>query len=172
MLFNFWEMQIRLPGIPSRFNLLARKKQWEKLKRNIIREKDFCNIDNDSFADTFAVFLTEISTESIIRQIQLSFQSLDIPENFKRDCEDIILALKIYTTTFDEVIGILSNYCNDLEKKDLKNILTSIRLYKIEKPFVANASNYGVPQNRERVLFIGCRKDQNLSAIFLLQESH
>jgi DNA (cytosine-5)-methyltransferase 1 len=38
--------------------------------------------------------------------------------------------------------------------------LDSIRLYKIEKPFVANASNYGVPQNRERVLFIGCRKDQ------------
>jgi len=33
-------------------------------------------------------------------------------------------------------------------------------LYKIEAPFVANASNYGVPQNRERVLFIGCRKDQ------------
>jgi DNA (cytosine-5)-methyltransferase 1 len=35
-------------------------------------------------------------------------------------------------------------------------------LYKIEQPFVALASNYGVPQNRERVLFIGCRKDQKL----------
>lgn len=42
----------------------------------------------------------------------------------------------------------------------MNSILEKIRLYKIEKPFVANASNYGVPQNRERVLFIGCRKDQ------------
>ena len=54
----------------------------------------------------------------------------------------------------------LKSYCNDSQKKELDTILESIRLYKIEQPFVANASNYGVPQNRERVLFIGCRKDQ------------
>lgn len=35
-------------------------------------------------------------------------------------------------------------------------------MYNIDQPFVALASNYGVPQNRERVLFIGCRKDQKL----------
>jgi len=40
--------------------------------------------------------------------------------------------------------------------------LSHIRLYNIDQPFVALASNYGVPQNRERVLFIGCRKDQKL----------
>lgn len=142
------------------FNLLARTKEWDKLKRDIIKEKDFCNIDSDDFANAFTDFLTEIGSENVISKIENSFKLLKVPTNYKKDCEDIITALKIYTTSFDESIEILKSHCNISQKKELKTILESIRLYKIEQPFVANASNYGVPQNRERVLFIGCRKDQ------------
>ena len=59
-----------------------------------------------------------------------------------------------------ETVEILKTLCTEDERLKLNKILESIRLYRIEKPFIANASNYGVPQNRERVLFIGCRKDQ------------
>ena len=142
------------------FNLLARTKEWEKLKRDIIKEKDFCNIDSDDFANTFTLFLTEIGSENIISKIEQAFKALNIPTDYKKDCENIVTALKIYTTSFDDSIEILKTHCNESQKKELDTILESIRLYKIEKPFVANASNYGVPQNRERVLFIGCRKDQ------------
>ena len=142
------------------FNFLARTKEWEKLKRSIIKEKDYCNIDNDSFVDTFTDFLTQISSENVIVQIENSFKDLKVPSKFKKDCTDIITALKIYSASFDETVEILSSLCTVKEKKELNVILESIRLYKIEKPFIANASNYGVPQNRERVLFIGCRKDQ------------
>ena len=142
------------------FNLLARTKEWGKLKRDIIKEKDFCNIDSDDFANAFTDFLTEISSENVISKIENSFKALKVSTNYKKDCEDIITALKIYTTSFDESIEILKSHCNNSQKKELETILESIRLYKIEQPFVANASNYGVPQNRERVLFIGCRKDQ------------
>lgn len=142
------------------FNLLARAKEWNKLKRDIIKEKDFCNIDSDDFVNTFTEFLIEIGSENIILKIENAFKALKVPANYKKDCGDIITALKIYTTSFDESIEILKTHCNVSQKKELNTILESIRLYKIEKPFVANASNYGVPQNRERVLFIGCRKDQ------------
>lgn len=142
------------------FNILARTKEWEKLKRSIIKEKDFCNIDNDSFVDTFTHFLTEISSENVILQIENSFNELKVPKDYKKDCEDIVTALKIYTASFDETVEILKTLCTDDERIKLNKILESIRLYRIEKPFIANASNYGVPQNRERVLFIGCRKDQ------------
>lgn len=142
------------------FNLLARTKEWKKLKRDIIKEKDFCNIDCDAYVNTFTEFLTEIASENIISKIKASFKYLKVPTNYKKDCEDIITALKIYTTSFDESIEILKTHCNSLQEKELDTILENIRLYKIEQPFVANASNYGVPQNRERVLFIGCRKDQ------------
>ena len=142
------------------FNLLARTKEWDKLKRDIIKEKDFCNIDSDDFANAFTDFITEISSENIVLKIDNSFKALKVPKIYKKDCEDIINALKIYTTSFDESIEILKSKCNASQKRELETILESIRLYKIKQPFVANASNYGVPQNRERVLFIGCRKDQ------------
>lgn len=150
----------RINTIRHGFNILARTKEWEKLKRDIIKEKDFCNIDSDAFVETFTAFLTHIGSESVIEQIEFAFKELKVPSDYKKDCSDIITALKIYTNSFDETVDILMNLCSEKEKSELNKILDSIRLYKIEKPFIANASNYGVPQNRERVLFIGCRKDQ------------
>ena len=41
-------------------------------------------------------------------------------------------------------------------------LLEKIQLYHIDHPIVLNASDYGVPQNRLRVVFIGCRNDQEL----------
>ncbi|AEL25872.1 DNA cytosine methyltransferase [Cyclobacterium marinum] len=150
----------RINTIRHGFNILARTKEWQKLKRDIIKEKDQCNIDSDAYVDTFNSFLTKISPDNVIVEIETAFKSLKVPNEFKNDCEDIISALKIYISTFDETVDLLSSLCSESEKNELSKILESIRLYKIEKPFVVNASNYGVPQNRERVLFIGCRKDQ------------
>ena len=150
----------RINTIRHGFNILARTKEWEKLKRDIIKEKDYCNIDGDAFVNQFTSFLTYISPESIIKQIEIAFSELEVSAIYKKDCLDIIKTLQIYTASFDETVEILISLCNEKEKIELIKILDEIRLYKIEKPFVANASNYGVPQNRERVLFIGCRKDQ------------
>ncbi len=142
------------------FNLLSRTKYWNTLQRNIIREKDYCNVDSDHFVQSFTDFLSEISPENIISKIETSFHSLQIASDYRQECEEIITALQIYTTTIHESIEFLKSYCTDKEIEELDSILESIRLYKIKEPFVANASDYGVPQNRERVLFIGCRKDQ------------
>ncbi len=39
-------------------------------------------------------------------------------------------------------------------------LMRHVRLYNLEKPIVVLSADYGVPQNRERVLFIGCRNEQ------------
>ncbi len=150
----------RINTIRHGFSILARTKEWEKLKRDIIKEKDYCNVDGDAFVEQFTSFLNHISPENIILQIETSFSELKVPGAFQQECKEIINALKIYTASFDETLDTLLSISNQKEQEGLKDILNSIRLYRIEKPFVANASNYGVPQNRERVLFIGCRKDQ------------
>jgi DNA (cytosine-5)-methyltransferase 1 len=150
----------RINTIRHGFNILARTKEWEKLKRDIIKEKDYCNVDSDAYVQQFNVFLTHISSDNIIGQIENAFSALKVHATYKGVCKDIITALKIYTASFDETVETLLSISTQKEREGLKGILDSIRLYKIERPFVANASNYGVPQNRERVLFIGCRKDQ------------
>lgn len=150
----------RISTIRHGFNLLIRNKEWEKLKRDIIKEKDFCNIDNDYFVDSFTKFLTDIDSSEVINKIEEAFNNLKVAKEFKKSCDDIIQALKIYILNIDDSISIIRDYCTKEQNLELNNIINDIRLYKIEVPFVANSSNYGVPQNRERVLFIGCRKDQ------------
>lgn len=150
----------RISTIRHGFNLLERNREWEVLKRNIIKEKDFCNIDNDYFVEHFNNFLTELDSGEIIKKIEQAFKRLNVADEYKKACDDILTALQIYTFSFDETLQFIKKFCNKSQEAELSQIVDAIRLYKIEAPFVANASNYGVPQNRERVLFIGCRKDQ------------
>lgn len=154
---------INFSTIRHGFNLLKRAKELEYIRKKVIQEKNHSDLDNDFFAPKFDDFLTSIEPNSIIEQMYIAFQNL-LPENdFKAEIAEIILALEIFNFSFDECITDISKICEEsnLQSK-LNEILSHIRLYNIQQPFVALASNYGVPQNRERVLFIGCRKDQKL----------
>ena len=143
------------------FNLLKRLKELEYIRKKVINEKAFSNLDNDFFADDFDLFLTSIEPETIIEKIHASFNNLKPNEKFSTEVKQIIFALEIFAYSFDECVKGLNSFVVKANKqKEFETILSKIRLYNIEQPFVALASNYGVPQNRERVLFIGCRKDQ------------
>ncbi len=145
------------------FNLLKRVKELEYIRKKVINEKAFSNVDNDFFADDFDFFLTSIESETIINKIHTAFNNLKPNEVFLDDVKQIITALEIFDYSFDECVKGLDLFVTKANKeKEFETILSKIRLYNIEQPFVALASNYGVPQNRERVLFIGCRKDQKL----------
>ncbi|MEZ5035365.1 MAG: DNA cytosine methyltransferase [Chitinophagaceae bacterium] len=150
----------RISTIRHGFNILIRSNEWDKLKRDLIKEKDHCNIDNDFFVQSFTDFLSELDHSKIISKIELSFNQLNVAKKYLKACNDIIQALHIFTQSFDDTLTCLQKFCNEKQKIQFAKIVNEIRLYKIDAPFVANASNYGVPQNRERVLFIGCRKDQ------------
>jgi len=75
----------------------------------------------------------------------------------------------VVQTHFDGVFSCLqemNKIASDIfDADDLKTFLDSckaIPLYNVSKPMTLIASNYGVPQNRERVVFVGCRNDQEL----------
>lgn len=145
------------------FNLLKRSKELLYIRKKVINEKSFSDLDNDFFTTDFDNFLTAIEPESIVEKIYLAFNSLKPKEEFLTEINQIITALDIFSYSFDECVKGLIPFVLKADKKyEFEKILALIRLYKIEQPFVALASDYGVPQNRERVLFIGCRKDQNL----------
>jgi DNA (cytosine-5)-methyltransferase 1 len=145
------------------FNLLKRSKELSYIRKKVINEKAFSDLDNDFFANDFNDFLTSIEPETIVDKIHLAFNNLKPNEEFLNEVNHIITALEIFSYSFDEcVTGLKPFVLNANKEKEFEEIMSHIRLYKIEAPFVALASNYGVPQNRERVLFIGCRKDQKL----------
>ncbi len=145
------------------FNLLKRNNELLSLRKKIINEKTFCDLDNDFFADDFNNFLATIEPEAIVEKIEASFRNLKPSKEFVNEIDQVIAALEIYTYSFDECMNGLKAFAMKAKKeKEFEEILSQIRLYNIGEPFVALSSNYGVPQNRERVLFIGCRKDQKL----------
>jgi len=154
---------VNISTIRHGFNLLKRSNELAYIRKKVIAEKAHSNLDNDFFAEKFDDFLISIESNSIIERINQSFNNLKPSESFKNEISEIILALEIYDYSFEECIQGLNPYVEIAKKeKEFAEILSHIRLYNIDQPFVALASNYGVPQNRERVLFIGCRKDQKM----------
>jgi DNA (cytosine-5)-methyltransferase 1 len=154
---------INISTIRHGFNLLKRSTELAYIRKRVINEKAFCDVDNDFFADSFDSFLTAIGSNSIIDQINLAFQKLKPGIEYQSEVDEIIKSIEIYDYSFDECVNDLRAFAKTENKEiEFEYILSQTRLYNIHEPFVALASNYGVPQNRERVLFIGCRKDQKL----------
>jgi DNA (cytosine-5)-methyltransferase 1 len=145
------------------FNLLKRSKELAYIRKKVILEKSHSDLDNDFFAEKFDNFLTAIESDSIIEFINEAFKNLKPSGIYQNEVKEIISALEIYNYSFEECIQSLKPFVvNANLEPEFDEILTHIRLYNIDQPFIALASNYGVPQNRERVLFIGCRKDQKI----------
>lgn len=144
--------------------LLKMKQQRDSIRKQVIQLKTSAHIDNDTFMDGYNAIIETISDEQILEK------TLDAVDKVAKmgDCADDALSLKksleILTSTFDECIEFIQEQLKG--KTDLLNhlneMMKEIRLYNIEEPFILLSSNYGVPQNRERVVFIGCRNDQEV----------
>ncbi len=144
--------------------LLKMKQQRDSIRKQVIQLKTSAHIDNDTFMDGYNAIIETISDEQILEK---TLDAVDKVANMG-DCMDeaqsLKKSLKILTSTFDECIEYIQEQLKG--KTDLLNhlneMMKEIRLYNIEEPFVLLSSNYGVPQNRERVVFIGCRNDQEV----------
>ncbi len=145
------------------FNLLKRQKHLDYLKKKIVLEKTHSDIDNDVFVNQFNQFIETIDPLKIIETIERSFKDLKNASSYINEITEILDGLSIYVSSLNECLQFIEKIILDHSHlNEFKEIIKQIRLYNIDKPFVALASDYGVPQNRERVLFIGCRKDQKL----------
>ena len=82
--------------------------------------------------------------------------------NCHQEAENLKESLEKLVATFDECIELIRERIKGREDylKSFEAIVKEVRLYDIKAPIVVLSADYGVPQNRERVLFIGCRNDQ------------
>lgn len=87
-------------------------------------------------------------------------------DNVKSIIREVQLAVKILyelaVDTSDRLNSILYKHLAPEDKNKLIAASANIRLYNIKSEQVLTASDYGVPQDRRRVIFIGCRNDQAL----------
>ncbi len=144
--------------------LLRMKQQREEIRKQLIQLKTNAHIDNDVFVDSYNSIIGTISDEQILDNIITAIDKVSELGNCKNEAHILRQSLEILTATFDECIDFIRGLIN--QKKAVtahfEKLLKEIRLYNIEEPMVLLSSDYGVPQNRERVVFIGCRNDQKL----------
>lgn len=145
--------------------LLSDKKQREEIRKQVIQLKTSAHIDNDTFVDSYNAIVETISDEKILENM---LDAVDKIIEMDGGCEDDARTLKksleILTSTFDECIDFIREQFKSNKKvlDCFENMMKEIRLYNINEPLMLLSSNYGVPQNRERVVFIGCRNDQEV----------
>lgn len=140
--------------------LLRHNTQRDNIIADIVNEKTASNIDNDLFAEKINEFIAAISDDEITNNIKYAASQVDELKNAGRDTEELLKAIDLYSISLDECFEEL----RDLAKKngcydEYTDIERRIHLYNVEQ-MVLLSSDYGVPQNRERVVFIGSRNDQ------------
>ena len=144
--------------------LLKMKQQRDSIRKQVIQLKTSAHIDNDTFMDGYNAIIETISDEQILEKTLDAIDKVAKMGDCAEDAQSLKKSLEILTSTFDECIDYIQEQLKG--KTDLLNhlneMMKEIRLYNIEEPFVLLSSNYGVPQNRERVVFIGCRNDQEV----------
>ena len=141
-------------------SLLRRSEQREKITADIINEKTVSNIDNDMFVDKINDFLASISDEEITNRIKFSIDSVADLKKAGDDTEELKQVIDLYSFTLDECFDELQKMAKAKRlEQEYEEIMKQLRLYNVEQ-MVLTSSDYGVPQNRERVVFIGSRNDQ------------
>lgn len=161
--YRLSKSDINIATIRHGLNLLRRTDERNAISAAIINEKTIADIDNDFFVNQFNSFISFIDDPTIINTIISAIDTFDEFDKSSNEVEEFREMIKLYSYSLDETFSMLRNYAVDKkETEELDKHLDDIRLYRVAKPIVALAADYGVPQNRERVLFIGCRKDQEL----------
>lgn len=144
-------------------NLLRRSDERNAISTAIINEKTHADIDNDLFVDGFNSFLSLIDDSTIIKTILSAIDTFDEFDKSSDEVTEFRDMIQLYSLSLDETFDVIRNYAkNQKNEKTFNEQLDAIRLYRVARPIIVHSANYGVPQNRERVLFIGCRKDQEI----------
>lgn len=161
--YRLSKSNVNIATIRHGLNLLRRTDERNAISAAIINEKTQADIDNDFFVNQFNNFISFIDDSSIINTILSAIDSFDDFDKSSAEVEEFREMIKLYSCTLDETFSLVRNLSKEeKETEELDRQLECIRLYRVAKPIVALSADYGVPQNRERVLFIGCRKDQEI----------
>lgn len=158
--YKISKSSIYINTIRHGLTLLRRNEQRNNITAAVINEKTVSNIDNDLFADKINDFIASFSDEEITSSIISAFEGVNELKQAGDDAEELKQAIQLYSLSFDECIEELGKIASKAQmKQEFDDVIEKIRLYNVEQ-MVLLSSDYGVPQNRERVVFIGSRNDQ------------
>lgn len=153
----------KINSIRHGLNLLRHAELRQSISEKIINLKSKTDIDNDCFVNGFNSFLSLVDDSAIINSIVTAIDSFEHFDNNDLEIREFRNMIRLYACSLDETFEQVMPLSEiDDTKEEFSQRLKDLQLYQVDRPIVLHSANYGVPQNRERVIFIGCRKDQKL----------
>jgi DNA (cytosine-5)-methyltransferase 1 len=138
--------------------MLGRQDVWSSIRRATIVAKSEDTIDNDAFVDPIDDFLSATSVDGIVDNMLAAIASLS--ERHEVDLALVAYCIDIVAMTTGELMDELSAMATDDWKVLVDEAIDAARLYRVGEPMMLNAADFGVPQDRRRLVFVGCRRDQ------------
>lgn len=150
-------------------NLLKERGDIASVSKKIKAVMNSSHLNKSEYKQRFDAMTDYLDTAEIIAICTQALRSLYgrvESAAVKATISETQLAIEILTedtmATVNRLAEILRQYSAQGLPAACAASLGKIPLYRIERPILLNASDYGVPQNRLRVVFIGCRNDQDL----------
>ena len=142
---------------------LQHNKQRDALSKLVVEEKTASMFNKDGFADTMNGFVSFLEDDTIIDSIITAIDNQKELSEYSEEIEVLKNMIMLYSKYLEECFEIVQPFAEkDGSQEQFKDLQQAIHLYNLDGHILVNSSNYGVPQSRDRVLFIGCRKDQQL----------
>lgn len=150
-------------------NLIKAQCPIEEINKAVKREINVCMLNNSVYKEHFDLitdYLDEEKNLKVFHDMVEVIREKDGQGIGAKTTAEVALAVDILyenvLDTINRVVELVSHKTDECERVFLEGLAKEVRLYHINSEMVLNASDYGVPQNRIRVVFIGCRKDQEM----------
>ena len=150
-------------------NLLKAQEDLASVSKKVKALINSCHLNRSEYKQQFDTITDSLDMDQLvvtcIQMLNSLHQRVDSP-SVRETINDTRLAIEILCedtmSTVQRLEALFRNHSSQPLPSECSALLKKIQLYRIEAPIVLNASDYGVPQNRLRVVFIGCRNDQAL----------
>ncbi len=161
--YKLSKSDVRICSIRHGLKLLSQTSLRREISEKVVNLKTLTDIDNDAFVNDFNCFLSLIDDSTIINSILASIDSFIGFDAENIEVKELRDMITLYACSLDETFEQIRSIAKaDNSSDEYESLRQELQLYRVDRPIVVHSANYGVPQNRERVLFIGCRKDQQL----------
>lgn len=155
--------------IRQAIHLIRNQYKLEIINRKIKASINECHLNRSTFKMQFDSMTDSLDLDSILQIFDEAIISL-------QNRSDSIATTAVLTETklaidilCEDTMSTLSRIVAEVEliygeslAATLREKVAKVQLYHITSPILLNASDYGVPQNRQRVIFLGCRNDQEI----------
>lgn len=146
--------------------LIANQEDLATISRLVKQQIGRAELKRSVYKDEFDTVLDDLDVGSVM---QIAIDQCEVLEGLTEDerALHVLHRIKLALTILGEGVFETMGRCLDIVKdeegySELDELSKKVALYHVCGPQTLVASDYGVPQNRTRVVFIGCRNDQEL----------